>query len=336
MSLSDYWYVLCRSTELGDQPLSRSLLGQPLVLFRGPHDHPVVLLDRCPHRNVPLSLGSVVGETLSCRYHGWRFDADGVCVEVPGRARCTRTDARVARFAARECDGYVWAWARPDSEPSEPPYRLDALSADYTVLHASADYAADLHASLENTIDVPHTVSLHRGLFRAAGKGREVSCTIARSGRELSARYAGEARPDTWFARLLAPGGGVLEHEDRFVAPSIVRVEYRLGARAHLLSTVFFTPVEAERTRLHVQIAYRLGVPGGFLRPLLERVAARVLREDAEILAAQTENQRRFAGPRHLSTELDTFSAQIKRLLAQAEAGPVAAEQSEHKVLLMM
>jgi phenylpropionate dioxygenase-like ring-hydroxylating dioxygenase large terminal subunit len=336
MSLSDYWYVLCRGTELCERPLARSLFGQPLVLFRGAHARPVALLDRCPHRNVPLSLGSVVGDTLSCRYHGWRFDADGACVQVPGRVGCVLPTARVPRFATLEQDGYVWAWGRPDSEPTEAPYRLDALGPEHTVLHASADYAADLHASLENTVDVPHTVFLHRGLFRAAGKQREVTCTIARAGRELSARYAGEARPETWFARLLAPGGGLLQHEDRIVAPSIVRVEYQLGVRAHLLSTVFLTPMTAQCTRLHVQIGYRLGVPGGWLKPILERVAARVLAEDASILAAQTANQRRLGGLRHASTELDTFSSSIQRLLAQAEAGPIPDEQSERRITLMM
>src|SRR6185437_13083032 len=71
----DAWYVACTSAELGEQPLARMVLGVPLVLFRGPAAS--ALLDRCPHRNVPLSLGSVDHGELKCRYHGWRFNAGG-------------------------------------------------------------------------------------------------------------------------------------------------------------------------------------------------------------------------------------------------------------------
>ena len=70
--LAGYWYVVCRARELGDAPLRRKLLGIPIVLFRGRQGDVGVLLDRCPHRNVPLSLGRVLDTgNLECPYHGW-------------------------------------------------------------------------------------------------------------------------------------------------------------------------------------------------------------------------------------------------------------------------
>jgi phenylpropionate dioxygenase-like ring-hydroxylating dioxygenase large terminal subunit len=64
-----WWYVACRSSELRRRPLACTLLGTPLVLFRGEHERPAALLDRCPHRNVPLSLGRVLesGRTSASR-----------------------------------------------------------------------------------------------------------------------------------------------------------------------------------------------------------------------------------------------------------------------------
>jgi phenylpropionate dioxygenase-like ring-hydroxylating dioxygenase large terminal subunit len=337
MSLADYWYVLCRSRELTHRPLSTSLRGTPLVLFRTRGGEAVALLDRCPHRNVPLSLGQVRAGTLECRYHGWRFDHLGAVVDVPGRALPVLPTARATRFATREQDGFVWGWGRPEAEPRDEPYRLSPREDQQAVIERDFEYTADLHASLENTIDVPHTVFLHRGLFRSAQGQKRIACTIKRHGREVSAHYAGEARPDTWLARVLAPGGGTLEHEDRFVLPSIVRVEYRLGAQTRLLSTALFTPLEQGRTRLRVQIAYRLGhLPGAWLAPLLERVAGRVLREDADILRRQSENIARFGGPRFASTELDLFSGQIQELLARADAGSELDEGTEQRIELMM
>jgi phenylpropionate dioxygenase-like ring-hydroxylating dioxygenase large terminal subunit len=337
MSLADYWYVLCPSEALQARPLASWLRGSPLVLFRAQGREPVALLDRCPHRNVPLSLGVVQDHTLACGYHGWRFDREGKCVEVPGRCGAALPKAQATRFATREQDGYVWCWGRPDAEPRSEPYRLEALPLGHTVLRRSFVYRAGLHASLENTIDVPHTAFLHRGLFRSVQARQRISCTVTREGSEVRAEYAGESRPDTWLARVLAPGGGTLEHEDRFILPSIVRVEYRLGDQARLLSSALFTPLDADRTQLHVQIAYRLGrVPGAWLAPLLHLVSTRVLREDAEILAQQSENLARFAGPDFASTELDLFSSQIAELLERAEAGKLDDDVHQRRIELMI
>ena len=61
----DDWYVACFSTELSKKPLARVVCGVPLVLFRTAGGEAAALLDRCPHRNVPLSIGRVQGEFVS-------------------------------------------------------------------------------------------------------------------------------------------------------------------------------------------------------------------------------------------------------------------------------
>ena len=67
------WHPVGSASELGDQPLPADLLGEPLVLWRGPGGDPRVLSDLCVHRGTALSLGSVKGEELVCPYHGWRY-----------------------------------------------------------------------------------------------------------------------------------------------------------------------------------------------------------------------------------------------------------------------
>src|SRR5918997_3897383 len=79
------WYVACLVRELrADRPLARTVDDTPLVLFRDTAHHAVALLDRCPHRNVPLSCGRVNDGLLQCCYHGWTFDGTGACRAVPG------------------------------------------------------------------------------------------------------------------------------------------------------------------------------------------------------------------------------------------------------------
>src|SRR5205823_4861808 len=105
-----------------------SLMDTPLVAFRGAGGRAAVAVDRCPHRNYPLSHGRITGEgTLECGYHGWRFDTGGGCVAVPGLATGATAGAvprRVATHATLERDGIVWFWGEPDVEPRRQPFRL--------------------------------------------------------------------------------------------------------------------------------------------------------------------------------------------------------------------
>jgi phenylpropionate dioxygenase-like ring-hydroxylating dioxygenase large terminal subunit len=121
--LPDHWYVACLSRELGRKPLARTVLGTPLALFRasagvGGGGEPVALLDRCPHRNAPLSLGRLRDGLLECRYHGWRFDGEGRCRAVPGLcAEPDRPARRAPAYAVVEQDGFVWVFPGAAAEP---------------------------------------------------------------------------------------------------------------------------------------------------------------------------------------------------------------------------
>ena len=84
MFLKDYWYVASWSSEVTAEPLARTFLGEPVVLYRTAENQVVALEDRCCHRQLPLSMGKVLGERLQCGYHGLVFAPDGACVEVPG------------------------------------------------------------------------------------------------------------------------------------------------------------------------------------------------------------------------------------------------------------
>ena len=78
------WYVACWAGDLEPGvPLAKTILSEPIVLWRDRDGAPVALEDRCCHRHLPLSLGKVTGNTLQCGYHGLEFDNSGTCVSVP-------------------------------------------------------------------------------------------------------------------------------------------------------------------------------------------------------------------------------------------------------------
>jgi phenylpropionate dioxygenase-like ring-hydroxylating dioxygenase large terminal subunit len=111
MFLRNAWYVAAWDHEVSaERPFGRTLLNEPVVLYRTRDGRAVALEDRCCHRHFPLRFGSVAGDCLQCGYHGFTYDATGKCVRVPGQAngdsgqlqaiRCPRRRIAAEREAA--------------------------------------------------------------------------------------------------------------------------------------------------------------------------------------------------------------------------------------------
>jgi len=112
--LRNCWYVAAWADELGDERsgcglLARTILGEPLVLYRTAAGDPVALLDRCPHRLLPLSKGERQGDLIQCGYHGLTFDPAGRCVRIPGQQIIPEA-AHVRRYPTADHMGMVWVW----------------------------------------------------------------------------------------------------------------------------------------------------------------------------------------------------------------------------------
>ena len=329
----DAWYVACDSRELKrDEPLLRTILGLPIVVFRGAGG-PGALLDRCPHRNMPLSLGRVKDGLLQCSYHGWRFDRVGTCKLVPSLKGESEASARNAdAFPCIEQDGFIWVWPQLGAQPTVEPFRFPLIgAAGYTSVRERVTADASIHGTAENALDVPHTAFLHAGLFRSDDRPRnEVEVVVRRWHDRVEAEYIGEPRPEGLVGRVLSPRGGVVKHWDRFLLPSIVQVEYQLDA-AHIFVSAALTPESDYRTQLYAVVSFKLPVPGWPLVPLLKPLAMRIFGQDAVVLKRQTDNIQCFGGEHYVSTEVDVLGPSILRLLRAAERGNIEPVEAPHE-----
>lgn len=313
------WYVICQSEELTRRPLSRRLFDVPIVLFRTRDNRIGALVDRCPHRNVPLSAGRVVDCQIECPYHGWQFDCEGTRVNVPGL--CPQPEPRrhlASRLATREQDGFVWVYGTPDVEPDAEPFRVPSKEG-YTTVRRYYDIECTLFASVENALDVPHSAFLHRGLFRGAGQPQRIKAVITRGVDRVEAEYIGEQPPKGLAARLLTRSGDVMTHSDRFILPSITQVEYRLGDKGHL-TTFFCTPVKDFSTRIFGAFQFRLGLPSWLMVRVMTPVIKRIILQDVKMLKEQGATIAAFGEECYTSTPLDLLGLQIWRLMRRAAA----------------
>lgn len=330
------WYPVCRSAELGEtRPRAVVLFDRPLVVFRGPGGAPAALLDRCPHRNVPLSLGrrTASGE-IECPYHGWCIDGAGRPTCVPGSLAKLPT-VRTPAFAACEQNGLVWIWGAESPPLQGPPVPAHIGAPGYTTIVRSVEAPASLHRTAENALDVPHTSVLHRGLFRSRS-GEKVVVEVTRTRTDVTAEYIGESAPSGLVAKVLKLGLPAttslkVRHFDRFKLPATIEVEYQLGDAAHVLITAYALPSTATQTRLFVFASFKSVLPGRLLALLLEPFARWVFEQDRRILRAQTRALLAWGAPRYASTEIDALGQDIWRLLKegserQGEPGPGESE----------
>ena len=335
-----HWYIAATSAEITRGPVGSTVLGVPMVVFRDGAGRAGALLDRCPHRNVPLSDGAVVEGALECPYHGWRFDTGGHCKHIPcldgpvGEARARDATA----FPTEEHDGFVWVCPTPGATPALPPYRFRLLGAPgYDTVHQVVEAPGSLYATAENALDVPHTAFLHRGLFRSKSRGIRIEAVVRRQGHTVACEYLGEPRPPGVIGRLLSPSGGTVTHFDRFVAPCVAEVEYRIGEENHLLVATAMTPVSDFVTRLYAVVSFRLRVPHAAVKAALKPLALKIFQQDAVVLGRMTEAVKRFGGEQFASTVLDVLGKHIWRLLRAAERDePFSDELLEERVTLVL
>jgi phenylpropionate dioxygenase-like ring-hydroxylating dioxygenase large terminal subunit len=319
-----HWYPACTSRELGvRRPRAISLMGAPLVVFRDGDGRASVLVDRCPHRNAPLSMGRVRDGALECGYHGWRFDGSGGCVGIPGFDVTVDTSARrgVGTHATRERDGIVWFWSEADETPppAAEPFAVPDLGPGARDVVLTYDIDATMHAAIENTLDVPHTAFLHRGLLRGAEPNTITARRLAvDGGRGIEVEYTGEPFGIGFLRRH---DGATLEHHDRFFLPSIAQVEYRAGQWLHIVNSVLHLPLSEFRTRAWFVLRFRSDrLPARLVESIVRLQGPRVARQDVRMLGLQTATVRRFGGEQFSSTDLDLFGNAVWRLLRWASA----------------
>ena len=184
------WFPVARARDVGSKPLPVSAGDTAYVVVRlRPGGEVSAFPARCPHRLVPLAAASVTDGTLQCPYHGWRFDAEGRCVDVPSLGTTgsppPRADLHMP-WAVEERHG--WVWLAPERTTAHIPTHGPAAAEPAPGPPDPAGRVFDnLDPSLENAW---HPVALSRelrpgGWLQVRLLGR--NWMLSREGDELSA-----------------------------------------------------------------------------------------------------------------------------------------------------
>ena len=325
-----FWYVAALAKAVDDAPVKRTVLGTDLVLWRPERGAPVsAALDRCAHRDAPLSAGWIAGCRLVCSYHGWEWDAEGRTRRIPQFPDAPfPTKSGLTMFRCVERHGMVWVClATQDNggpitdiptvpEWGDPSWRI--------VPEYEWHFACTAMHLLENNFDPGHVAFVHRNTFGDPANAELTDTVVTREPFGLTA--AGEVPVD---ARHGETGATVRSTVSQLHAPFFghIKIRYPDGLQHVMLKAI--TPIDDESCRL-TQIVLRTDTES-------DRPAADILAFDEKVEAEDRSLLESLPRPFPLASHLnahakaDRNSLAIRRLWTDLVTGSfVPPPASEH------
>jgi phenylpropionate dioxygenase-like ring-hydroxylating dioxygenase large terminal subunit len=325
------WYPACRASTLqAGRARTVLLLGIPLLVGRRSDRGLFALRDLCPHRGIPLSAGWFDGETVMCKYHGWRFDpCSGRCEEIPSLTSYDSLDPQkifAGAYPVEERDGHLWVYLPPPgagrltAEAALPPVpEVPKFSGRFRSAHLSADLPCNVDHGIIGLMDPAHGPFVHQawwwrsaasihektkhfepifdyyaGAFGSSSGDSTGSLRTQNSQVTIHSgfRMASHAPSSNSLPyKLLGIGGDKVTTTIDFVMPNRRYETIRAGDKwFSSLTTV--TPVTASTCRIDVVAAWNLWYSVPFVTSVLKFFGARFVRQDQETMIEQAEGLR--------------------------------------------
>jgi 5,5'-dehydrodivanillate O-demethylase oxygenase subunit len=157
-----FWQPVYRSRDLAPgQAVPVRILGEDLTLYRGEEGAAHLVAERCAHRGTQLSTGWVEGDCIRCLYHGWKYDAEGQCVEQPGEDAAFASKVRIKSYPTREYLGLVFGYFGEGEAP--PLRRFPDFEREGVLAAGTPEYwPCNYFNRIDNASDGAHVPWTHR------------------------------------------------------------------------------------------------------------------------------------------------------------------------------
>ncbi|HEX5284950.1 MAG TPA: Rieske 2Fe-2S domain-containing protein [Bryocella sp.] len=314
----DDWYPALR-TDMLREPRTTTLLNVPLLIGRKRDGLLFALRDLCPHRGIPLSAGWFDGDTVQCKYHGWRFEpCSGRCEEIPSLTthdslEPTRIFANA--FPVAERDGYAWVYVPAPGagrmsadDVSVPPIpELPKFTKRFRSAHLSADLPCNVDHGIIGLMDPAHGPFVHRAWWwRSAASIHEKTKRFEpiedgdNNGRNAGFRMSPHA-PSSNSAPYRLLGRPVTTID--FMLPNR-RTETIVAENPHdkakpprwFSSLTTVTPITSSTCRIDVVAAWNIGYYVPFVTALVRVFGSRFVEQDQQTMVEQARGLRSNPG----------------------------------------
>ncbi len=310
------WYPALRSAKLRPNATAvTTLLGIPMLLGRKSNGTLFALRDLCPHRGIPLSAGWFDGETVQCKYHGWRFEpCSGRCEEIPSLTsfdNLAPTKIFANAFPVAERDGYAWVYVPPPgagriADPAQlPPIpELPKFSPRFRTAHLTADLPCNVDHGIIGLMDPAHGPFVHRAWWWRSSssihektKHFEPIEDATNAGRNAGFRMSAHT-PSSNSAPYRLLGKPVTTID--FVLPNrryeTIRAVNARGKQRWFASLTTVTPTTPTTCRIDVVAAWDIAYRVPFVTPIARYFGAKFVAQDQQTMVQQARGLRSNPG----------------------------------------
>lgn len=307
--LRRFWYPVMPMADLTEQPQSFQLLNQPLVLWRTETGEPAALADRCCHRSAQLSAGKVIEGCVRCPYHGWSYDEEGRCVNVP-QMDATETIPMTYRVPAYLCEeryGYAWVCLSKSPLLSLPHIPEAEVSDNRLITQFYEPWQCSGLRLMENSFDNAHFSIVHAESFGVQTQPEPAKSKLVTLDDDMGLKIFSTVpvtNPPTQQENLkIAEGVTVREVESTWYMPfsRTLKITYPNGLM-HLIFTAA-TPV-SDRTSQVVQFCIRNDTDAEATVESINAFDRQVVNKDKVVLETTTyDTPIDIAAEQHMSSD---------------------------------
>ena len=290
--LMDQWYMALPSKKLKpNKMVSVEIMSEPVLFFRTSTGLVSAIRDICPHRGIPFRFGQIVDDMVECHYHGWKFDGNGVCQNIPSltpdqKLDCTKI--KVKSYPVKELHGGLWIFmGDANYDPShapQPPVLPDIPLNAVPQLCEVVEFPCHIDHAVIGLMDPAHGPYVHQSWFWRSSK----SAYIKRKkfgpvdyGFQMKRH---EPSKNSKAYKLL---GGEPTTEITFRLPG-TRIEHVQVGKKSFYSLTALMPVSENRTQV-IQMAF-WNIPWFSLaKPLVKSFGHTFLNQDLVAVTKQQE-----------------------------------------------
>jgi phenylpropionate dioxygenase-like ring-hydroxylating dioxygenase large terminal subunit len=341
MFIRNCWYVVAWEHEVpADGFLARTVIGDPLLVYRTSSGETVAMEDRCCHRGAPLSKGRREGDHIRCGYHGLCFNAQGRCIEVPGLdtvppKACVRTYPVVVQSRWV----FVWMGDAHRADPRLLPDNFSCGDPAWRNIPGYLHYDTPYDLICDNLLDFSHLSYVHARTL--GGGAKEIATTrptVERIERGVRVRRRVPNVQPPGYYRRMRPDLGLLERwfDYDFVLPGTLLMhsggrpmedapdDLRRAVTLHSCQTL--TPETATSTHYFFQQSHPADQGDETVTRIIHDALLAAFDEDRDMITAQYRNLQ--ATHRNmLPLAMDSALMQFRKLVEET----VAAEAAESR-----
>lgn len=212
--LRNTWYAAAWSTEVGRTLFSRTLLEEPILLYRTLSGEPVAISNVCAHRFAPLHMGKLIDDTVQCPYHGLRYDGTGHCVLNPHGDGMIPPRMSVATYPAVERHGLIWVWMGDldQQDPAKIPDFSCHVDPELKRVSGVIEMKANYELITDNLLDLGHAEFVHEGILSSEAITRSKLQTIQNGTTIYANRWCPNGAPAPAWDGLLEGRPAEVDH----------------------------------------------------------------------------------------------------------------------------